>query len=76
MVDAIHDGRGNSILYAIVEDYVEILKHFEEVFVVFTRRSANKLAHLLAQTTYSMSGPMKWYNIAPDFICNLIEDES
>lgn len=76
VVEAIHGGRGNSICHTIVKDYVEILKYFEEVLVIFTRRSANKLAHLLAQTTYSMPDSMEWYDTVPDFICNLIKDES
>ena len=76
MVDAIHGDRGNSIFHTIAEDCVEILKHFEEVLVVFTRRSANKVAHLLAQATYYVPDPMEWYNTAPDFICNLIMEES
>ncbi|KAL8101548.1 hypothetical protein AgCh_033450 [Apium graveolens] len=76
VVDAIHGGSGDSIFHTIVEDCVEHLKHFEQVLVMFARRSANRVAHLLAQTTYSMSGPMEWDDTAPDFICNLIEEES
>lgn len=58
VVEVIHVGRGNSIFHTIVDDCVEILKHFEEVLVVFTR-TANKVAHLLAQATYSMPVPME-----------------
>ncbi|KAL8156219.1 hypothetical protein AgCh_001348 [Apium graveolens] len=76
VVDAIHGGSGISIFHTIVEDCVELPKHFEQVLVVFARRSANRVAHLLAQATYSRSGPMEWYDTAPDFICNLIEEES
>ncbi|XP_074347454.1 uncharacterized protein LOC141686311 [Apium graveolens] len=76
VVDAIHGGSGNSIFHTIVDDCVKILKHFEEVLIVFTRRSANKVAHSLAQATYFMPDPMEWLDIAPDFICNVIKDES
>ncbi|XP_074352545.1 uncharacterized protein LOC141691680 [Apium graveolens] len=57
VVDAVHGGRGSSNFYTIVDDCVDIIKHFEEVLVVFARRSANKVAHLLAKATYSMSDP-------------------
>lgn len=41
----------------IAEDCSELTKHFDEVLVIFVHRSANKIAHLLAQASYSMSGP-------------------
>lgn len=51
VVDAIHAGGGNSNFHTIIEGCVETLKHFEEVLVVFNHRSANKVAHMLAQVT-------------------------
>lgn len=76
VVDAVNGDRGSSNLHTIVEECEEILKHFREVLVVFVRRSANQVAHVLAQASYSMSGPMEWIDAAPDFIlCNLISDE-
>lgn len=31
---------------------MDILKHFEEVLVVFTRRSANKIVHVVVQAVF------------------------
>lgn len=40
-------------------------------------RSANTVAHRLAQSAYSMSGPREWIGAAPDFIsCNLDLDKN
>ena len=75
VVDAIHSPPKNSFFHTIIEECVEILKHFEEVLVVFDHRSTNKVADLLAQAAYSLSGLMEWYHAAPDFICNLIAEE-
>lgn len=77
VVDAVHGTRGNSIFHTIIEECEDILKHFQEVLVVFENRSANRVAHVLAQAAYSMSGPMEWVDTAPDFLlCNLISDNS
>ena len=71
-MEAIQDSQGRSIFDTLVEDCRELLKHFEEVLVVFVNRSANSVAHKLAQAAYSMSGPHEWLYTAPDFImCNL-----
>ena len=37
----------------IIEDCIDILKHFEQVLVMFVYRSANTAAHLLAKAAYS-----------------------
>lgn len=61
----------------IVEACSESLKNFEEVSIVFVSRSANSVAHRLAQAAYSMSGPREWIGAAPDFIsCNLDLDKN
>lgn len=75
MVDAVHGARRNSNFHLIIQECSEILKHFEEVLVTFGHRSANKVAHVLSQAAYSMSDPMEWYNTAPEFICNLIDED-
>lgn len=76
LVDALHGQRGKSIFDTIVEDCQELVKHFQEVLFVFVNRSANMVAHLLAQEAYSSSGPQEWLYIAHDFIaCNLIMEE-
>lgn len=41
VVDAVHGIRGNSNFHTIIEECEEILKHFQEVLVVFENRSAN-----------------------------------
>lgn len=71
-VEAIHGPVQSSNFHAIIEDCIERLKHFEEVLVIFDHRSANRIAHLLAQAIYSTSDHMEGYHTAPDFICNLI----
>lgn len=75
VVDAVHGAQQNSIFHLIIDECVQILKHFEEVLVIFDHRSANKAAHMLAQAAYSVSGPVEWCNAAPEFICNLVEEE-
>lgn len=43
---------------------------------MFERRSANRVAHMLAQAAYSVTDPREWVDTAPEFIlCNLISDE-
>lgn len=60
----------------MVEDCIDILKHFDEVLVSFAFRSANRVAHELAKAAYSMSGPTEWLCNAPEFIiCNLDSDK-
>lgn len=75
VVDAVNGPRKNSNFHVIIDDCVDMLKHFEEVRVSFDRRSANKIAHMLAQATYSLSGLMERCHTAPDFICNLSDQE-
>ncbi|KAL8156414.1 hypothetical protein AgCh_001488 [Apium graveolens] len=72
LVDAFQRDRGRSNFDTIVETCSSSLKHFKEVSIVFASRSANSVAHVLAQAAYSMSGPTEWFSSAPDFIsCNL-----
>lgn len=76
LADVIYGGRGMSIFYIIVKDCIELMKHFVEVLVVFNRRSANIVAHLVVHAAYFMLGLRKWYHTDPDFIsCNLISEE-
>ncbi|XP_074328478.1 uncharacterized protein LOC141666388 [Apium graveolens] len=72
LVDAFQRDRGRSNFDTIVETCSSSLKHFKEVSIVFASRSANSVAHVLAQAAYYMSGPTEWFSAAPDFIsCNL-----
>lgn len=77
VVDAIHGDGGNSNFHTIIEDCVDIIKHFHEMLVVFEHRFTNKVAHVLAQVVCSMTGRMEWVEMAPDFIiCNLFSNEA
>lgn len=49
VVDALHGIKGNSNFHTIIEECEEILKHFQEVLIVFE----NQVAHMLAQAAYS-----------------------
>lgn len=77
LVDALQGTRGKSLFDTIVQECQEILKHFQEVLVVFVIRSANMIAHTLARAAYSLPGPQEWLQNAPEFIaCNLILEEA
>ncbi|XP_074351625.1 uncharacterized protein LOC141690750 [Apium graveolens] len=75
LVDAVNGGRGNTYFHAMVEDCIDILKHFDEVLVCFAFRPANMVAHELARAAYSMSGSIEWTCTAPDFIMCMIDSE-
>ena len=75
LVDAVNGGRGNSYFHAMVDDCIDMLKHFNEVLVCFSFRSANTVAHELARVAYSMSGPMEWLYIAPEFIICMLDSD-
>lgn len=69
--------RGQYLFDTLAEDCNELLKHFEDVSVVFTHRSANIVAHLVALDLYSVSDLQKWHYTAPGFIaCNLALEAS
>ncbi|XP_074378428.1 uncharacterized protein LOC141719969 [Apium graveolens] len=71
-INADKDNQGCSTFDCIVDDCKELIKHFEEVLIVFTPKSANSVAHLLAKGAHSMSGLQEWICTAPDLIiCNL-----
>lgn len=72
LVDAVNGQECDTYFHLLVEDCRDILKHFEEVLVLFINRSANMAAHRLAQVAYSTSGLIEWISTPPDFlICNL-----
>lgn len=76
LVDAINGTRGRSYFDTIVIDCLELLKHFEEVLVVFVHKSANNVAHMLARVACSMSGPQEWLYTAPDINdCNIASEK-
>ena len=75
LVDAVNGSIGNSYFDTIAANCKELIKHFEEVSVVFFHRSANTVAHLLAKATYSESGLQEWHHTAPDFIACTLDSE-
>ncbi|XP_074352015.1 uncharacterized protein LOC141691175 [Apium graveolens] len=66
--DACKGPLGKSYFYIIVLDYVELCKHIENVLVIFIHRSTNGVAHMLAQTTHSMSGWNEWVDYPPEYV--------
>ena len=45
------------------------LKHMNQCNVVFVKRSANTVAHLLARASCSYADLRRWRSIPPPFIC-------
>ncbi|KAL8113024.1 hypothetical protein AgCh_020371 [Apium graveolens] len=73
VVDAVHSVAGNSPFYFIVRDCVNLFRHFDEVQVCHIRRSANGVAHVLAQAARSMSDLVQeWHVVLPEFISHVI----
>lgn len=70
LVDACKRDHGVSYFHTIVSDCVELCKHFDYVQIVFVRRSANSVAHVLA--THSMPGLRDWDDITPEFIDHVL----
>ncbi|KAL8110377.1 hypothetical protein AgCh_026191 [Apium graveolens] len=56
----------------VVDDCVDLLKHYDEVLVIFAYRYANNAAHLLARVAYSLSDHQEWYHTAPEFASTII----
>ncbi|KAL8089642.1 hypothetical protein AgCh_039213 [Apium graveolens] len=68
LVDAYNGTTGRFYFHSIVNDYVELVKHFENVLVPFVHRSANEVAHLLARVSHSMSGLREWEEVVPNYL--------
>ncbi|XP_074347677.1 uncharacterized protein LOC141686548 [Apium graveolens] len=45
----------------LVLECITLFQHFDDVLVVFVRRSANLAAHLLAKAASSLSGSREWH---------------
>lgn len=65
---ALTGNRGRSWFDTIVSDYIELLKHFDDVVVVLAYTFANSVAHLLARIAHLMSCLQEWLYTSPDFI--------
>lgn len=77
LVDAVNGKLGKTYFDTIAADCIELMKHFEEVLVIFVHRSANMIAHMLARATCSTSGLQEWLYTAPEFIsCNIASEEA
>lgn len=76
LVEAVNGSMGKSYFHTIVSECREIIKHFEEVLVVFVHRYANMIAHTLARATYSTSGLQEWVHTPPEYItCNIFSEQ-
>ncbi|KAL8116449.1 hypothetical protein AgCh_022809 [Apium graveolens] len=62
-----------SFFGTLVDDCVYLSKHINHVLVQFEYKSANKVTHELARTTYSMSDIGEWYTIPPNFISHVLD---
>ena len=72
LADAYNGTPGRSYFHSIVNDCVDLVKHFESVLVRFVHRSANEVAHLLARVSRSMSGLQEWEEVVPNFLSDVI----
>ncbi|KAF2325568.1 hypothetical protein GH714_030451 [Hevea brasiliensis] len=66
----------NSYVYVLAKDCLSIATEIEFVSFNFVRRSANGVAHVLAQTTQSMSASGEWLDLPPPFIVNALVFDS
>lgn len=57
----------------IIMDCVQLVKHINPVPVNFAYRSANTVAHMLAQATCSMTDMGEWYATPPSFLVRVLE---
>lgn len=64
---------GKSYFNTIVSDCKLVLNHFNHVLVKFAFRSVNCVAHLVAQTSHSMSDLEEWYVTPPDFLHHVLD---
>ena len=63
---------GNSYFHTIVSYCKLELKHFKHVLVKFVFRSANSVAHLLAQTAHYMSDLGEGHVTSPAFLNHVL----
>ncbi|KAL8155821.1 hypothetical protein AgCh_001020 [Apium graveolens] len=68
VVEAVNGSNGTSYFHSIIDECKGILQHFEEVSVIFDRRSANRVGHMLAQTDHSKTSLMEWCTVPPDYL--------
>ncbi|KAL8115005.1 hypothetical protein AgCh_021723 [Apium graveolens] len=73
LADACNGSTGRSLFDTIVTDCIELIKHISPVLFSFAYRSANNVAHVLAQTTCSMSDVGEWYVTPPNFLIHALD---
>lgn len=69
---ACNGGQGEAFFGTIVMNCIQLLKHVNQVLVVFIYRSANTVAHRLAKAAYSMSDEGEWYVTPPQFLDHVL----
>lgn len=72
LVDACSGNKGRSYFHSIVNECVDLFKHFCNVLVRFAHRSANEVAHVLARATHFMSDTQEWVDTAPEFLLDAL----
>lgn len=69
IVKAMHNYASSaSYLGLVIDDCKDISRSITNLCVVFVKRSANQVAHLLARVSGSMSGLMFWGSNPPSFL--------
>jgi len=72
VVQCLNSKGGVSSFHLIVEDIKHLLHDFCNVFLSFTKRLANQVAHVLARQSCSLSDYSEWFHTPPPIICNLL----
>ena len=60
------------MFHLLTDDYKYLLRSFRQVQVLFVRRFANGVAHLLVQAARSLSSPQEWFISPPSFISHVM----
>jgi hypothetical protein len=71
-----NEGQDRSIYSSLVDDLKTLLRGFQEASVSLVRRSANEVAHSLAQEGCVNKRCNVWVEVPPDFIVNRISLDS
>ncbi|XP_074327720.1 uncharacterized protein LOC141665634 [Apium graveolens] len=73
LADPCNGNPGRALFGTIVMDRVQLVKHINPVLVNFAYRSANTVAHVLAQATCSITDMGEWYATPPSFLVRALE---
>ena len=61
-----------SLFHLIIDYCKHLIRSFKQVQVRFVRRFANGVAHLVAQTTRSLTCPREWLSSSLEFISHVM----